>query len=123
MIMVVRISGGASGYIYSPMMISTNANRNYPIRGVPDGVVGNSYRTGPRGWMAHKARRSDDLVAERMPFSQITARVTLTEVRVYLNKSDLVTAPVFPCQHYRPVPIRGLLCDRKNIGSLDANVE
>ncbi|KAE8880253.1 hypothetical protein PF003_g35736 [Phytophthora fragariae] len=49
--MVVRISGGASGYIHPPMMISTNANRSYPIRGVADDVNGVCYRTGPKGWM------------------------------------------------------------------------
>ncbi|KAE9161312.1 hypothetical protein PF002_g31668 [Phytophthora fragariae] len=51
MTMVVRISGGPSGYIHPPMMIFTNANRSYPIRGVSDDVEGVCYRTGPKGWM------------------------------------------------------------------------
>eukprot|EP00644_Phytophthora_capsici_P005978 jgi/Phyca11/98043/e_gw1.2.1094.1 len=33
------------------MMIFTNADRSYPIRGVKDNVEGVCYRTGPKGWM------------------------------------------------------------------------
>ncbi|KAG3112234.1 hypothetical protein PI124_g9050 [Phytophthora idaei] len=51
MTMVVRISGGPSGYIHPPMMIFANTNRSYTIRGVEDNVRGACYRTGPQGWM------------------------------------------------------------------------
>ncbi|RAW34864.1 hypothetical protein PC110_g8850 [Phytophthora cactorum] len=51
MTMVARISSGASGYIHPPMMIFTNADRCYPIRGVKGDVDGVCYRIGPKGWM------------------------------------------------------------------------
>ena len=50
MTMMVRITGGVSSRICSPMMIFQNKNRSYPIRGVADDVVGACYRTGPKGW-------------------------------------------------------------------------
>lgn len=51
MTMVVRISGGRRSSLEAPMIIFTNKNRNYPIRGVEDSIPGVSYRTGPKGWM------------------------------------------------------------------------
>ena len=33
------------------MIIFTNANSNYPIRGLEDSIPGVSYRTSPKGWM------------------------------------------------------------------------
>ena len=51
MTMVVRISGGRRSMIEAPMLIFTNPNRSYPIRGVDDNILGVSYRTGPKGWM------------------------------------------------------------------------
>lgn len=58
MTMVVRISGGASGYIHPPMMFFfTNSNRSYPIRGIEDNVAGACYRTGPKGWMDQRLFR------------------------------------------------------------------
>lgn len=51
MTMVVRISGGRRSLIEAPMLIFTNENRNYPIRGLEDNIVGVSYRSGPKGWM------------------------------------------------------------------------
>ncbi|RLN06831.1 hypothetical protein BBJ28_00026101 [Nothophytophthora sp. Chile5] len=57
MTMVVRISGGPSGYIHPPMMIFTNQQGSYPIRGVADNVEGACYRTGPKGWMDRRVFR------------------------------------------------------------------
>ena len=51
MIMVVRISGRRQAIIEAPMLIFTNTNRNYPLRGLEDNVLGVCYRTGPKGWM------------------------------------------------------------------------
>ncbi|KAG6943440.1 hypothetical protein JG687_00018465 [Phytophthora cactorum] len=56
--MVVRIYGGPSRYIHPPMMIFTNANRSYPIRGVEDNVRGACYRTVRKGWMNQRIFRS-----------------------------------------------------------------
>ena len=47
--MVVRISGGRRAIIEPPMLIFSNENRNYPIRGLDDNIPGVSYRTGPKG--------------------------------------------------------------------------
>ena len=33
------------------MIIFTNANNNYPIRGLEDSILGVSYHTGPKGWI------------------------------------------------------------------------
>ena len=49
--MMVRITGGPDAHIEAPMMIFQNANRNYPIQGVPDNVPGVCYLKGPKGWM------------------------------------------------------------------------
>ncbi|RLN69414.1 hypothetical protein BBJ28_00022260 [Nothophytophthora sp. Chile5] len=57
MTMVVRISGGPAARIMPPMMIFTNMSRSYPIRGVPDDVVGVTYRSGPKGWMDQRIFR------------------------------------------------------------------
>lgn len=57
MTMVVRISGGPSAHIHPPMMIFTNADRSYPVRGVADTVPGVCYRTGPKGWMDRRTFR------------------------------------------------------------------
>ena len=51
MTMVVRISGGRGSSLEAPMIIFTNANSNYPIRGLEDSIPRVSYRTGPKGWM------------------------------------------------------------------------
>ena len=51
MIMVVRISGGRGSSLEVPMIIFTNGNSNYPIRGLEDSVPRVSYHTGPKGWM------------------------------------------------------------------------
>ena len=54
MTMVVRIIGGRDAKVEAPFMVFKNANRSYPIRGVPDGICGVSYRSGPKGWMDTK---------------------------------------------------------------------
>ncbi|KAG0620447.1 hypothetical protein M758_4G216500 [Ceratodon purpureus] len=51
MTLVVRISGGRRSTIEAPMIIFTNENRSYPIRGLIDNVPGVTYRSGPKGWM------------------------------------------------------------------------
>ena len=37
--------------IEAPMLIFTNPNSSYPIRGLNDNIPGVCYRTGPKGWM------------------------------------------------------------------------
>jgi hypothetical protein len=51
MTMVVRISRGRRSLIEAPMLIFTNGNSTYPIRGLDDNIPGVSYRTGPKSWM------------------------------------------------------------------------
>ena len=51
MTMVIQISGGRWAMIEAPMLIFTNTNENYPIRGLEDNVLGMYYRMGPKGWM------------------------------------------------------------------------
>jgi hypothetical protein len=51
MTLVVRILGGCRSTIKTPMIILTNENRSYPIRGLIDNVHGVTYRSGPKGWM------------------------------------------------------------------------
>jgi hypothetical protein len=51
MTMVVRISEGYRSLIEAPMLISTNGNSKYPIRGLDDNISRVSYKTGPKGWM------------------------------------------------------------------------
>ena len=48
MTMVVQISGGRGSSLEAPMIIFTNGNINFPIRGLEDSVSGVSYRTGPK---------------------------------------------------------------------------
>lgn len=49
--MAVRFSGGHDYRVEPPLMIFCNRDRKYPIRCVPDKIVGFAYRTGPKGWM------------------------------------------------------------------------
>jgi hypothetical protein len=51
MTMVVRISGGRRSLIEAPMLIFTNGNSTYSIRGLDDNIPGVSYRIGSKGWM------------------------------------------------------------------------
>ena len=51
MTMVVRILGGHRAMIEAPMLIFTNPNGNYPLRGLEDNIPGVCYHTGPKGWM------------------------------------------------------------------------
>jgi hypothetical protein len=51
MTMVIRISRGRRSMVEAPMLISTNGNSNYPIRGLEDTIPKVCYRTGPKGWM------------------------------------------------------------------------
>jgi hypothetical protein len=51
MTMVIRISRGRRSLIEAPMLIFTNRNSRYPIRGLDDNIPMVSYRTGPKGWM------------------------------------------------------------------------
>jgi hypothetical protein len=48
MTMVIRISGGHRSMVEAPMLIFTNGNSNYPIRGLEDTIPGVCYRTGPK---------------------------------------------------------------------------
>jgi hypothetical protein len=48
---VVRISGGHRYLIETPMLIFTNENSRYHIRGLDDHIPRVSYRTGSKGWM------------------------------------------------------------------------
>jgi hypothetical protein len=50
MTMVIRISRGRRSMIEAPMLIFTNQNRNYSIRGLDDNIPGVCYRTRPKGW-------------------------------------------------------------------------
>ena len=49
--MVVRITGGRDACIQPPMIIFKNENRSFPIRGLPDNVLGVCHRSSPKGWM------------------------------------------------------------------------
>ena len=51
MTLVVQISRGRRSMIEAPMLIFTNPNSSYPIRGLDDNIPRVSYRTGPKGWM------------------------------------------------------------------------
>lgn len=51
MTILVRLSGGPSAIIEPPLIIFTNKNRIYPIRGVPDNVSGVVYRTESKAWV------------------------------------------------------------------------
>jgi hypothetical protein len=51
MIMVVRISRRCRSLIEAPMLIFTNRNSRYPIRGLDDNIPRVSYKTRPKGWM------------------------------------------------------------------------
>ena len=51
MTMVVRISEGRRSMIEAPMLIFTNSDSNYPIRGLEDNIPGVYYKMGPKGWM------------------------------------------------------------------------
>ena len=51
MTLVVRISWGHHSTIEAPMIIFTNKNRSYPIRGSIENVLGVTYRYGPKGWI------------------------------------------------------------------------
>jgi hypothetical protein len=51
MTMVIRISGGRRSMIEAPMLVFTNSNSTYPMRGMEDNIPGVCYRTRPKGWM------------------------------------------------------------------------
>jgi hypothetical protein len=51
MTMIVRVTQGG---IMAPMLILTNDNRSYPIRGTPDDQQGVCYRSQPSGWMEQR---------------------------------------------------------------------
>ncbi|KAL3691779.1 hypothetical protein R1sor_005430 [Riccia sorocarpa] len=53
MTMVVKVTGGRSAKICSPLMIFQNDNCSYPIRGVPDNIPGVSYRTTRKSFMTN----------------------------------------------------------------------
>lgn len=54
MTLMVRVTGGVDAKIYASLMIFSNKDRSYPIRGLVDDVPGVCYRTGPKGWMDHQ---------------------------------------------------------------------
>jgi hypothetical protein len=51
MTMVIRISRGRTSMVEAPMLIFTNGNNNYPIRGLEVTIPRVCYRTGPKDWM------------------------------------------------------------------------
>ena len=51
MTMVIRISEGRRSMIEAPMLIFTNQNKNYPIDGLDDNILGVCYMTRPKDWM------------------------------------------------------------------------
>ena len=54
MTLMVRVTGGVDAKIYASLMIFSNKDRSYPIRGLVDDVPGVCYRTGSKGWMDHQ---------------------------------------------------------------------
>lgn len=48
---LLRLSGGKKAQIEPPLIVFTNKDRSYPIRGVEDIVPGVPYRSGPKGCM------------------------------------------------------------------------
>lgn len=51
MTIMVMLSGGSPLFLQPPFMVFQNPTSNYPIMGVPDNVVGVSFRTQPHGSM------------------------------------------------------------------------
>lgn len=51
MTMLVPLSGGTDAKIEPAIMLFTNRDRSYPIKGTPDDIHGFSYRSGPKGWI------------------------------------------------------------------------
>lgn len=51
MSMMVRITGAERARIEVAMIVFSNANAPYPIRGVPDNVPAVCYWSGKKGWM------------------------------------------------------------------------
>jgi hypothetical protein len=49
MTMVIRISGDRRSMVEASMLIFTNGNSSYPIRGLEDTIPGVCYRIGPKG--------------------------------------------------------------------------
>ncbi len=47
--MIVRLTGGKRAQIETPLLIFINKSRNYPLRNIPDDVLGVCYRTSPKG--------------------------------------------------------------------------
>ena len=73
MTMVIRILGGRRSMIKAPMLIFTNPNSNYPIRGLNDNIPGVCYCTGPKGWM-DQTLFSDYFVESRAFQSDVHSR-------------------------------------------------
>ncbi len=57
MTMVLKLTGGVGSMLLPPMIIFTNANYSYPIRGLADNVIGATYRSGPKGFMDRRIFR------------------------------------------------------------------
>lgn len=51
MTMLLRVSGGKDAKIETPFMILEDAERSYPLVGIPDDVDNCAYRTAPQGWI------------------------------------------------------------------------
>lgn len=51
LIMMLMLGGGCYASIQSPVLISKNSSRSYPIQGCHDNLPGVSNRSQPRGWM------------------------------------------------------------------------
>lgn len=53
--MAVHRIGRRDARIESPFMMFKNKDRHYPIQGTIDELSGDSYCTGPKGWMDQRA--------------------------------------------------------------------
>ena len=90
----IRISGGLTARIETPLVIFLNPNLNYPISGKPDNIDGITYRSSPKGWMTARmlVNYFSDLSIIQPLDNNSTRTIWVDSCRIHNESLELVRA-------------------------------
>ena len=113
MTIVIRIYRGRRSIIEVPMLIFTNSNGNYPIRGLDDNIPRICYRTGPKGWMDQtlfaksfsepRAFQSDVHSCSKVVWvDNCMGHNTTPQLNIVLEAKQVIVKYLLPCSTHQP---------------------
>lgn len=95
MTMLLRVSGGKDAKIETPFMVLEDAERGYPLEGIPDDVDNCAYRTAPQGWIDETVAAQYFLEKRAVPFlSSGRKRILFVEPAIWFKYANVLAEPL-----------------------------